>query len=199
MSDYSFLEIDTDQEIEKIVKQLNDVRDKVASTTVLQKAIKTTASKVRTQLKKDAKGRYALVDESGLKDQSKGAPRIVSDRGATVSSTIQSKGPMQDIMAFLTQPNTKTGAAAAQILNAGSAKSLEINGLKAFVARFASGHTAIVQRKGSARLPVKKLLSPAVPMMLGNEGVRAKAETLAYETLQKEIEKQIKKVTAARA
>jgi hypothetical protein len=41
---------------------------------------------------------------------------------------------------------------------------------------------------------IKKLLSPAVPFMLGNETVRGQAEALAYETLQAEIDKRIAKV-----
>lgn len=199
MSEHTFLEIDTDGEIEKIVRQVHDLRDKISSPAILQRAVKTTARKVRTQLVKDTKERYALTDERGLKDPAKGAPRITSSTGAAVSSTIRSKGPMQDIMAFLTQPNTKTGAAAAQVLNSGAAKQLVMDDLKAFVTRFSNGHTAIVQRRGADRLPIKKLLSPAVPHMMGNEEVRAKAETLAVQILQKEIEKQIKKANAARA
>lgn len=196
MSELTFLEIDTDAEVEKIVQQLNTMRERIGAPSVLQKVMKTTASKVKTQLVKDAKERYALVDESGLKDTSKGAPRVYTERGASVSAVIRSKGPMQDIMAFLTQPNTKTGAAAAQVLNAGTEKSLEKGNLKAFVTRFASGHVAIVQRRGEDRLPIKKLLSPAVPHMLGNEEVREKAENLALQIMQKEMDKQIRKITA---
>lgn len=199
MSEYTFLEIDTDGEIEKIIRQVHDLRDKISSPAILQRAVKTTARKVRTQLIKDTKERYALTDERGLKDPAKGAPRITSSTGTAVSSTIRSKGPMQDIMTFLAQPNTKTGAAAAQVLNSGTAKQLVKDDLKAFVTRFSNGHMAIVQRRGTDRLPIKKLLSPSVPHMMVNEEVRARAETLAVQILQKEIEKQIKKVNAARA
>ena len=67
------------------------------------------------------------------------------------------------------------------------------------MATFASGHTAIVQRRGPERLPVKKLLSPSVPHMLNNEEVRAKAAAMTYDILQQEIEKQIEKVWAKSA
>lgn len=215
MSQFTFLEIDTDAEVEKIVRQFDKLKDKLGAPDVLQKVVKTTAQKVKKQLVKDAKERYALVDESGLKDTSKGAPRVTTERGASVSAAIRSKGPMQDIMAFLTQPNTKTGAAAAKVLNRGTEKRLEINGLKAFVTRFASGHVAIVQRdphgeyssgravraqkygKSADMTKLKKLLSPAVPHMLGNEEVREKAEKLAYQIMQQEMDKLIQKITAA--
>lgn len=199
MSEYSFLQIDTDGEIDKMIRRLNDLRDKITAPVLLQKAVKTTARKVRTQLVKDTKERYALTDERALKERDRGAPQIKSATGATVSSTILSRGPMQDIMAFLTQPNTDTGAAAAQVLNESNAKELVKDDMKAFVTRFANGHTAIVQRRGAERLPVKKLLSPAVPHMMGNEAVRERAEKLAIQVLLKEIEKQINKANAARA
>ncbi len=66
------------------------------------------------------------------------------------------KGPMRDIMDFMTQPNTDTAAAAAKVLNSGAMKPLEAGGLKAFITTFRSGHTAIVQRRGAERLPVEK-------------------------------------------
>lgn len=194
MSEQDILIIDADGEIEKIIQRLDKIKDRLGAPDILQKAVKSTAQKVRRQIVKDAKGHYALTDESGLKNRSKGAPRVSSSKGAEISSTIISKGPMQDIMAFLTQPNTKTGAAAAQVLNDSAPKKLEKGDLKAFVTRFANGHVAIVQRKGPERLPVKKLLSPAVPHMLGNDVVRAKATAMAYDLLQAEIEKHIAKV-----
>ena len=194
MSEQDILVIDADGENEKIIQRLDKIKDRLGAPDILQKAVKTTAQKVRRQIVKDAKGHYALTDESGLKNRSKGAPKVSSSKGAEISSTIISKGPMQDIMAFLTQPNTKTGAAAAQVLNDSAPKKLEKGDLKAFVTRFANGHVAIVQRKGPERLPVKKLLSPAVPHMLGNDIVRAKATAMAYDLLQAEIEKHIAKV-----
>ena len=118
---------------------------------------------------------------------------------STLEAAVLAKGPMRDIMDFMTQPNTDTAAAAAKVLNSGAMKPLEAGGLKAFITTFRSGHTAIVQRRGAERLPVKKLLSPAVPHMMGNEEVRAEAEALAYETLQREIGKRIEQLTGARA
>ena len=190
----AMIRIDVEGELEKIVQQLKTLPDQIAAPNILKNALNATARKVRKQLVKDAKGEYAIKDTSALKDESKGAPKVLTASTANMSAAIRARGPMQDIMAFMTRPNTKTGAAAAQVLKSGSMKPLEMDGLKAFVTRFASGHTAIVQRKGAGRLPVKKLLSPAVPFMLGNETVREKAEALAYETLQAEIDKRIQKV-----
>lgn len=190
----AMIRIDVEGELEKIIQQLNSLPDQIAAPNILKNAINSTARKVRKQLVKDAKGEYAIKDTTILKDESQGAPKVLTATTANMSAAVRSRGPMQDIMAFMTRPNTKTGAAAAQVLASGGMKPLEMGGLKAFVTKFASGHVAIVQRKGTERLPVKKLLSPAVPFMLGNETVRGKAEVLAYEILQDEIDKRIQKV-----
>lgn len=190
----AMISIDVEGELEKIIQQLKNLPDQIASPNILKNAINSTARKVRKQLVKDAKGEYAIKNAKILRDESQGAPKVLTATTANMSAAIRSRGPMQDIMAFMTRPNTKTGAAAAQVLKSGSMKPLEMDGLKAFVTRFASGHVAIVQRKGADRLPVKKLLSPAIPFMLGNEAVRSKAEALAYEVLQDEIDRRLQKV-----
>ena len=190
----AMIRIDVEGELEKIIQRLNRLPDQIAAPNILKNAINSTARKVRKQLVKDAKGEYAVKNTKALKDESQGGPKVLTATTANMSAAIQSRGPMQDIMAFMTRPNTKTGAAAAKVLASGGMKPLEMGDLKAFVTKFASGHVAVVQRKGAERLPVKKLLSPAVPLMLGNETVRNQAEVLAYEILQGEIDKRIQKV-----
>lgn len=199
MSEQAVLQIDTDEELKKIISQLDALPDKIAAPKILKNALNSTARKVRAQMLKDVKKQYAISDKRALKDESKGAPQVQTASPTTLAAAVRSRGPMQDIMAFMTRPNTQTGAAAAKVLESGSMKALEVDGLKAFVTRFSSDHTAIVQRKGKKRLPVKKLLSPAVPHLLGNEEVRTQAETLAYDILQSEIQKRIQQVNAARA
>lgn len=190
------IDIDADAELRAIMQRLNRLPDMIAAPNILKNAINSTARQVRKQMIKDAAGRYALKKQSILKKEAEGGPKLYTASPATLTATISSKGPMREIMDFVTRPNSGTGAAAAKILNSGTMKPLEMGELKAFVTSFASGHTAIVQRRGSARLPVKKLLSPAIPHMLGNEEVRSKAEALTYEILQAEIDKRIEKVLA---
>lgn len=193
MNDQSVLQIDTDEELAKIMAKLDGLPQMLGAPKILKNALNSTARKVRQQIIKDSKGRYALKQKKALQSESK----ILSASASTLEATVLAKGPMRDIMDFMTQPNTKTGAAAAKVLNESSMKPLEAGDLKAFITTFRSGHTAIVQRRGAERLPVKKLLSPAVPHMMGNEEVRAQAEALAYENLQREIEKRIEQVTKA--
>lgn len=194
MSDQSILQIDTDEELARVMRQLKTLPQQLGAPNVLKNALNSTARKVRRQIIKDSKGRYALKEKKALQSESK----ILSASASTLEAAVLAKGPMRDIMDFMTQPNTDT-AAAAKVLDSGAMKPLEAGGLKAFITTFRSGHTAIVQRRGAERLPVKKLLSPAVPHMMGNEEVRAEAEALAYETLQREIGKRIEQLTGARA
>lgn len=198
----TLLEIDVDKELQKIIQRLNSLPDQIAAPNILKNAINSTARKVRKQLVEDVKGQYAIRDTRGLKDEKQGGPKVLTATTANMSAAIRSRGPMQEIMTFMTRPNQETGAAAAQVLASGSMKPLEMSGLKAFLATFVNensrgertNHTAIVQRRGKERLPLKKLMSPAVPHMLGNETVRSQAEALAYEILQDEIDKRIQKV-----
>lgn len=194
MSDQSILQIDTDEELARVMRQLKTLPQQLGAPNVLKNALNSTARKVRQQIIKDSKGRYALKEKKALQSESK----ILSASASTLEAAVLAKGPMRDIMDFMTQPNTDT-AAAAKVLNSGAMKPLEAGGLKAFITTFRSGHTAIVQRRGAERLPVKKLLSPAVPHMMGNEEVRAEAEALAYETLQREIGKRIEQLTGTKA
>lgn len=194
MSKETLVMIDTDQEITKIVQKMKRLHDQLGAPEVFRKALNDTGRKVRKQIIKDAKGRYALSNKKVLTDKSKGGPELLTASKSNLMATIRSRGPMQDIMTFMTRPNTDTGAAAAKVLNASSMKELQTGDLKAFVAQFASGHVAIVRRTGPARLPVKKLLSPSVPHMLNNEEIREKAAAMTYDLLQAEIEKHIAKV-----
>ena len=190
----SLIHIDVEEELQRIIQQLNSLPDQIAAPNILRNALNSTAHKVRKQMVTDVKGEYAIKNTKALRDVAQGGPKVLTASSANLSAAIRSRGPMQDIMSFMTRPNTQTGAAAAKILSSGSLKPLEMDDLKAFVTRFTSGHTAIVQRRGKSRLPVKKLLSPAIPHMLRNEAVMAQTETLAYETLHAEIDKRIAQV-----
>ena len=188
------IHFDVDDEIAYIKGMLNAMQNKAPS--ILKNSINAAARKVRKQIVKDVQGKYAIKDKSILKKESEGAPQVATASPANLSAEIFSRGSMQDIMSFMTRPNEETGAAAAKVFNSGSFKYLEMGGLRAFVTTFASGHTAIVQRKTEDSLPIKKLLSPAVPMLLGNEEIRNAAETEAYDIIQQEITKRIDKINA---
>ena len=142
----SLIRIDVEEELQRIIAQLDRLQDQVAAPNLLKNALNATARKVRKQIVKDAKEQYSIKNTGILKDEKQGAPKLLTATAASMSAAVRSRGPMQDIMAFMTRPNQGTGAAAAQVLASGGMKPLEKGNLKAFVTTFASGHTAIVQR-----------------------------------------------------
>ena len=193
----SLIRIDVEEELQRIIAQLDRLQDQVAAPNLLKNALNATARKVRKQIVKDAKGQYAIKDTGILKDEKQGAPKVLTATVASMSAAVRSRGPMQDIMAFMTRRNTKTTAAMLKVLNESQLTALEVDGRKAFETTFKSGHTAIVQRRGKERLPVKKLLAPAVPFLYGKS--YEEAEMDYYAILQKHIQRQVERTLERRA
>lgn len=215
-------EIDTEAEIAAIIQKLNRLPDQIAAPNILKDAINDTTRQVRRTVNKHAKKRYAITEASVLKEKSMGAPWVDSATQSNLTATILSRGPMLDLMNFMTSPNSGTAAAAAKVINDHSVKGLEMNGLKAFVTTFASGHTAIVQRhppdeyteRGKAKrvgiqeargrtwppdmTKIKKLLGPAVPHMMGTafNMNQTEIDRTVYDMLQAHIQKRIDKAMA---
>lgn len=208
------IRIDIESELQRVIGQLHSLPDQIAAPKLLKNALNATARKVRKQMVRDVQGEYAIKKRKVLRDKIEGGPEILTASTSNLSAAIRSRGPMQDIMTFMTRPNTATGAAAARVLSSGSLRPLEIHGLKAFVTTFSNGHVAIVQRappqrysdakSRSSRIKrygakadmtkIRKLLSPSVPHMLDNEAVRGRAEEQTYALLQAEIQKRIDQI-----
>jgi len=188
------IQIDTDAELEKIIGQLHSLPDRLAAPGLLKNALNAAARKVRKQMLADVRERYAVSKAKILRDKSQGAPQVFTASPSDLSAAIRSRGQMQDLMAFAVRPNTRTEAAKGHVLASTSLKDLEINGLKAFLTTFASGHRAVVQRRSPDRRDIKKLQSPSVPHMLGNPAVLGHAEDTAYALLQAEIHKRVQQI-----
>lgn len=204
------IEVDTQAEIVRIGQRLERLAFQAPD--VLRLSINAAARKVRKQITKDAAETYT-IDESILKDRSKGAPKVQTAKPGNIEAVIRSKGPVNDLIDFLVRP----GSDGAKVLKSGGMKPLERGGAKAFIGRFQSGHTAVLQRQigktytmgGAAdrikkygypsggqwpdMTRVKKLLGPSVPSMLANEEIQEKTRTMLYTVLDQEIEKRINK------
>ena len=211
------IELDTNRMIADARKQLGALQDKTPA--VLRAAINSTARAVRKQLAADAKKRYQLADPKELNATK--AMKLRSATGSRASARLISTGAMKDLMDFLVSP---TDVSNGKVPSEYSAKVLAASSLtplgkspKPFVTTFASGHTAIVVRVPGQRYSdnaaikareasqgkkanmdkLVKLLSPAVPHMIGNEEGQQQAQALVGEMLpqllQKEIEKTLRR------
>lgn len=193
----AILQIDVDGEIQKIVRQLNDLPTQLKAPTVLARAMNLTANEIKRKIGKQARKKYAITDDRILKDKSKGAMYLEKATGADPAAVLISKGGMMEVMAYTTRKNDSATAAMLKVLNESKLTALEVEGRKAFETTFRSGHAAIVQRRTEDRLPIKKLLAPAVPHLYGKS--YEEAELDYYGILQKHIQQQVEKVLAQRA
>lgn len=192
----SVLIVDLDAFTEEIDKALGDLKTETPK--VLRSALSNTARRVRKQVVKEAKARYAYQDDEAWKSSNSGAIKLKAKTKRDAFYTrLTSKGPMSELMDFMVTPSayapdSKPDAYKAKVLSSGALKILG-DKPKPFVTRFRSGHVAIVQRTGAKRLPVKKLLAPAVPSMVQNAGLRKTAEELMATELPVQIEKAVKR------
>lgn len=182
-------QIDVESELQKVISQFNSLPDMMESPDVLAKAINATASEVRRKLGIKVQKKYAVTDKQILKERSRGGMSLQKASGNIPEATLISKGGMLDVMAYMTHRNSGTTAAMLKVLNDRQMTALEVDGRKAFETTFKSGHTAIVQRRGHERLPVKKLLAPAVPFLYGK--AYEESELDFYSILQKHIQRQV--------
>lgn len=74
MSDQSILQIDTDEELARVMRQLKTLPQQLGAPNVLKNALNSTARKVRQQIIKDSKGRYALKEKRRCNQKAKSFP-----------------------------------------------------------------------------------------------------------------------------
>ena len=189
--------IDDKGMIQNISKKLGEYHDKAP--VVLKQALNATAKDARSMLAEQAKKIYAIQ-----KSRFNKAMTIQNASVRKMEAQITATGAPLELSDFrVTSKKPATGTQRPKIIKgkvlvSNSMKPLEVGGIKAFVAQFASGHVSIVQRRGAARLPVKKLFSPSIPKMIGNEGkvygkIRPKISRLLKDNIRKYIAKTIEK------
>lgn len=188
----AMLEINTQAEIEKIIRRLDTLPNRMKAPDVLASALNATANEMKRKIGQRTRKRYAINDKKILTDKKRGGMYLERAKGSATSATLISRGGMVEAMAYMTRKNTETTAAMLKVLNESAMTALEVDGRKAFETTFKSGHTAIVQRVGRARLPVKSLMAPAVPMAYGKTYEETTQDY--YTILQKHIQREVERV-----
>lgn len=193
------IEIKVDKnQINKVQNTLHSMQMK--SPEVLKKAINETAKQARKELSQKAQQTYAL--------KTRGFNSSMKIKGATVSkleANIITKGEALEIGKFKASPfkyttgKNRPSYIKAKVLSSSNMKALIKSDVKAFVSKFRNGHVAIVQRvpgkvmeSNPKKTFLKKLLSPSIPQMIGNErevygSVEPKIQTLLQENIQREL------------
>ncbi len=160
----------------------------------LKKAINSTAKTAKADLVNEAQKTYIAYSGafSGIK--------IKRASTANLAAYINVTGAPAELYKFKVSPKQyrtarKSSSVSAQVLRQGSPKALEKNGIKAFVAKFKSGHVTVAERQGSSRLPIKTLYSVSAPTMIGNEHrVYGVVEPSIQNNLQKNVEAEVQRV-----
>lgn len=195
------IQVDGDKAMKEIMTILGETKKKSAPK-VLSKAVNATAVEARKLLAEKAKETYEIKSAAFKKEMThdKATPR-------DPIATLKAKGGPIELFKFKTSPATyKTGKdrppkSRARVKAHGGMKNLLVDGRWAFVTQFASGHKSLVQRTSKNRLPIKNLLSPSIPQMLGNETevygevqpvIQEMLWNHIYEELDKELMKGIK-------
>lgn len=168
-----------------IENRLGNLKNK--SKEVLKKAVNDTAKQARKELAQQAQKTYVVKNGKFNK-----AMKIKKASNSNPTAIISATGGAMELMDFkVSQINYvedengkikekkkaakfRTGlergnAISAKVLKKGGMKKLIKGDIKAFVTKFSNGHVSVLQRIGKKRLPVKKLLSPSIPKMIGNE------------------------------
>lgn len=193
----SMLLVDLNQYYEEVAETLGEALQQEVPK-VLRSALSNTSRRVRKQVVKEAASRYAYQEEDAWEATNSGAIKLkAGTKRDKFYTRFTSTGPMNELMDFMVSPaeyspQNRPDAHKAKVLSSGSLKGLT-GTPKPFVTRFKSGHIAIVQRAGDDRLPVNSLLSPSVPSMVKNAGLRETAEELMATELPVQIQKAIQR------
>ena len=184
------------QLLHTIEDALGDLRGE--SRKVLKNAVNKTAKQAKEKLAEQAKETYVVKKTRFTK--------AMATKNATTAkpeATIKITGAQMELKDFKVSPATykpknRPSVTKAKVLLSSSMKPLQA-GSKAFLAKFASGHVSIVQRRTRKRYPLKKLLSNSIPTMVGSQergyGI---VEPDIYDDLMANIKTEIGKVLSKR-
>ncbi|MEE1137309.1 MAG: phage tail protein [Acutalibacteraceae bacterium] len=189
------LQIDGEKAMKEILAVLGDANKKAAPR-VLSKAVNATADEARKLLASKAQETYA-IKSAGFKK----AMDIDKAKPKTPVATLRSDGGPIELFKFKTSPATyKTGENKPETSKGkvkkshGGMKNLLHEGRWAFVTKFSNGHKSMVQRTTDKRFPIKTLLSPSIPQMIGNEeDVYGEVQPVIQKMLMNHIYKELDK------
>ncbi|WP_260288454.1 phage tail protein [Peribacillus aracenensis] len=172
-------------------RMLKDVQDKLgafskkapnAISSSLNRAVTNVASNVSKEVRKEYNIKSADIKNTLSKTR---ASR------SNLSAIVESRGELIPLDKFKVSPRTVQPKRKKPIkvgVKKGGVKPLlhsfvsDVNGIKVF------------ERKGKARLPVKKLFGPSIPQMLKNEDIRKNIDREGSETFNRRLDHEINRI-----
>lgn len=180
--------------LEQVERRLGRMKSEAPK--ALKNAINQTAKQARKDLATEAQKTYTV--KTGRFNK---AMKIKNATPSRLEVTIKATGKVMGLKDFKVSPVTmRTGenrpeVVKAKVLKSGGMKPLQMDSLKAFVTKFASGHVAVAQRRGSERKPIKAFSANSIPVMLGNEKrVYGVVKPHIKENLKRNVQVQVRKI-----
>lgn len=161
---------------------------------VLSRAINRAATTARAAMSKKVREQY-LVKASDVKSSIKITRATTSKPMAEVRSTGK-KISLAKFRVSPTEPRPKKppGAYKSQVKKSGGLKPVD----RGFLATV-NGSVGFFLRVGASRLPVKRLMGPSVPEMIGQKGTITWVENEAKSMLNSRIQHEMEQVLGAKA
>ncbi|MCI7090992.1 MAG: phage tail protein [Veillonellaceae bacterium] len=174
--------------IEQAQELLKDIpgATKKAVSTALRKSLRN----AKKEAVKKVKERYT-IRKAGY------VSRTIKMKVENMTGILSSKGPVNDLSYFKTNPKTvpKRRPPKGKYLYSQVVKGQGGTIAHAFLARMKSGHVGVFQRAGhgasNASLPISKLAGPSTPQMLGSPSVTEFIAKKMLERMDKNLEHEI--------
>ncbi len=175
------------ENLKQVQKALKDQPQKV--NLVLSRAINRAATNAKSNMSKKVREEY-LVKASDIKD----TINISKATSSNPSAMVKSKGQRIDLVDFKLTPKVLFKGQnnySVQVHKSGGLK--KVPGFAA-----ASNKWGLFMRTGVAQYPIKRLMGPSVPQMIGHESVITWIEQEAGLMLNKRVEVELKQVLGAK-
>lgn len=172
--------------MDEILKQFSDIQGKVPL--ALSRAINRSVQSARSEAVRQVRDQYTAKAKA-IRD----TIAITKANPNKLQATITSIGSPLRLYNFKVSPKNPSPKRTTPInveVKKGSSKSLP----GAFVAKVTNGNTGVFSRVSSARLPIKRLYGPAVPIMMNNDNVVEAVTKKAQTTLENRIGHEINRI-----
>lgn len=188
------LQIDGNKAMKEILAVLGEANKKAAPR-VLSRAVNATADEARKLLASKAQETY-VIKSAGFNK----AMEIDKAKPKTPVATLRTDGGPIELFKFRTSPATyKTGdnkpkTSKGRVMAQSGMKNLIHDERWAFVTKFGNEHKSMVRRTTEKRYPIKTLMSPSIPQMIGNETeVYGEVQPVIQQMLMNHIYKELDK------
>lgn len=178
--------VDTEQ-LKRVAVELSEY-PKVAPK-AMAAALNRTITTVKTEMKREAVAAYEI--KAGDVNKTLSIKRASPSKLQAVASSVGRPIALIHFKVKPKKPPTKATRKRVMVKIKKSSGYSTINTKPSAFVQNASGAINVFQRKGAARLPIKRLYSLAVPQMIGSKAVMDRIQVKANETLDKRVTHEI--------